>query len=84
MVVGDVKSKVDKIWEIFWTGGVTNPLSVIEQITYLLFIRGLDEAEAKREKEAVVLGLAHKRIFPEDKQYLRWGQFKNSTAESSR
>ena len=81
MVVGDVKSKVDKIWETFWTGGVTNPLSVIEQITYLLFIRGLDEVETKKEKEAVLLSIPHQRIFPEDKQYLRWGQFKDTDAE---
>lgn len=81
MITGEIKSKVDKIWETFWTGGVTNPLSVIEQITYLLFIRGLDEVETKKEKEAVVLGIPHKRIFPEDKQGLRWNQFKNTEAE---
>ncbi len=82
MITGEIKSKVDKIWETFWTGGVTNPLSVIEQITYLLFIRGLDEVETKREKEAVVLGIPHKPIFPVDKQRLRWGQFKNAEAET--
>lgn len=81
MVVGDVKSKVDKMWEIFWTGGVTNPLSVIEQITYLLFIKGLDEADARREKEAVVLGIPHRGIFQKDNQYLRWSQFKDFEAE---
>lgn len=82
MITGEIKSKVDKIWETFWTGGVTNPLSVIEQITYLLFIRGLDEVETKREKEAVVLGIPYKPIFPADKQRLRWGQFKNAEAET--
>lgn len=81
MITGEIKNKVDKIWETFWTGGVTNPLSVIEQITYLLFIRGLDEAEARKEKEAVLLGIPYKRIFPEDKQYLRWSKFKDFDAE---
>jgi len=81
MITGELKNKIDKIWEIFWTGGVTNPLSVIEQITYLLFIRGLDEADTKREKEAVVLGIEHKKIFPEDRQHLRWSKFKNFPAQ---
>lgn len=81
MVTGELKNKVDRIWETFWTGGITNPLSVIEQITYLLFIRGLDEVETKREKEALVLGVPHNPIFPEDKQHLRWGKFKSFEAE---
>lgn len=81
MITGEIKNKVDKIWETFWTGGVTNPLSVIEQITYLLFIRGLDEVENRKEKEAVLLGVPHKRVFPEDKQHIRWSKFKNAEAE---
>ena len=81
MVTGTVRNQVDRIWETFWTGGVTNPLSVIEQITYLLFIRGLDDLETRREKESVVLGVAFERVFPEDKQHLRWSQFKNFPAE---
>ena len=64
MLTGDIRNKVDRIWEVFWTGGVTNPLSVIEQITYLLFIRGLDDLETKKEKESQVLGIEFKRIFP--------------------
>ena len=81
MITGEIKNKVDKIWEVFWTGGITNPLSVIEQITYLLFIRGLDELETRKEKEAVVLGLGFDRIFPEDRQYMRWNQFRNFDAD---
>ena len=42
MITGELKSKIDKLWEMFWTGGLTNPLDVIEQITYLMFIRDLD------------------------------------------
>ena len=48
MITGELRSKVDKIWETFWTGGLTNPLEVIEQFTYLLFIKGLDEVETKK------------------------------------
>ena len=81
MVTGDLKNKVDKIWETFWTGGITNPLSVIEQITYLLFIRGLDDVETKKENEATVLGIDNNKIFPEDKQHLRWTKFKDIEAE---
>lgn len=81
MITGELKNKVDKIWEVFWTGGVTNPLAVIEQFTYLLFIRGLDDLENKRENEALLLGLDHKKTFPEDKHHLRWHQFKNFEAE---
>lgn len=49
MITGEVRNKVDKIWEVFWTGGITNPLEVIEQFTYLLFIKQLDETETIRE-----------------------------------
>ncbi|PDM39734.1 MULTISPECIES: class I SAM-dependent DNA methyltransferase [unclassified Geobacillus] len=80
MITGELKNKVDKIWETFWTGGITNPLTVIEQFTYLLFIKGLDEAETQREKEAALLGIEFERIFPEDKQHLRWSKFKNLEA----
>ncbi len=45
MITGEIKSKIDKIWEVFWTGGITNPLTVIEQFTYLLFIKGLDDKQ---------------------------------------
>jgi len=80
MITGELKNKVDKIWETFWTGGITNPLTVIEQFTYLLFIKSLDEAETQREQEAELLGIGFDRIFPEDKQHLRWSKFKNLEA----
>ena len=51
MITGELKNKVDKIWETFWTGGLTNPLEVIEQFTYLLFIKDLDEAEKALNSE---------------------------------
>ena len=80
MVTGELRSKVDKIWETFWTGGITNPLEVIEQFTYLLFIKGLDDVETTKENEAVFLGFEYDGMFPKDKQYLRWSKFKNVEA----
>lgn len=63
MITGELKNKIDSLWEIFWTGGLTNPLDVIEQMTYLMFIRDLDDADNLHAKEAVMLGLPHKSIF---------------------
>lgn len=80
MITGELKNKVDKIWETFWTGGLTNPLEVIEQFTYLLFIKDLDEAETIKENEASFLGVDFDRTFPEDKQCLRWSKFKDKEA----
>lgn len=77
MITGELKNKIDKIWETFWTGGITNPLDVIEQFTYLLFIKQLDEVEARREADAMILGFEPDRIFSEDEQEYRWSRFKN-------
>lgn len=63
MVTGELKNKIDSLWEIFWTGGLTNPLDVIEQMTYLMFIRDLDDMDNIREKESVMLGLPFQSIF---------------------
>lgn len=57
MITGELRNKIDKIWETFWTGGITNPLDVIEQFTYLLFIKQLDEVETTKENEANFLGV---------------------------
>ncbi|HEF7289792.1 TPA: SAM-dependent DNA methyltransferase [Bacillus cereus] len=81
MITGELRSKVDKLWEVFWTGGITNPLSVIEQFTYLLFIKGLDEVETTKENEAMFLGLEYEGTFQNDKQNLRWSKFKNLEAQ---
>lgn len=75
------KSIIDRIWTNFWEGGVTNPLTVIEQITYLLFIKGLDDIDVANEKNDNMLGIERKRIFDEKHQDLRWSIFKNYTAE---
>ena len=50
MITGELRSKVVKLWELFWTGGLTNPIDVIEQITYLMFVRDLDEMDNTRKK----------------------------------
>lgn len=63
MITGELKNKVDKIWEIFWTGGITNPLEVIEQFNYLLFIKQLDEVETRKERDANILGIPYEGFF---------------------
>ncbi|HAS47236.1 MAG TPA: N-6 DNA methylase [Microscillaceae bacterium] len=78
MITGELKSQVDKIWESFWTGGISNPLTVIEQFTYLLFIRRLDERQIAEEGKVSLLGgQLENPIFTEAQQALRWGHFKN-------
>lgn len=85
MLTGSIRSQIDQIWNAFWSGGVSNPLSVIEQITYLLFIKRLDDLQLVEEAKAQQLGkpLA-RRIFPEGRdpkgepyENLRWSRFKN-------
>ena len=80
MITGELKSKIDRIWETFWTGGITNPLEVIEQFTYLLFIKDLDDNETIEESNAELLGIPFEGMFPSDKQHLRWSKFKNEEA----
>lgn len=80
MITGELRSKVDKIWEIFWTGGITNPLSVIEQFTYLLFIKGLDEKQTDLEKNAEFLGIEVEKMFSDEQENLRWKNFKQLSA----
>ena len=63
MITGELKNKIDSLWEIFWTGGLTNPLDVIEQMTYLMFIHDLDDTDNLRAKEAAMLGLPYQSIF---------------------
>ncbi|MGN1072175.1 MAG: N-6 DNA methylase [Bradymonadia bacterium] len=63
MITGELKNKINSLWEIFWTGGITNPLDVVEQMTYLMFIRDLDDTDNLRAKESAMLGLSHKSIF---------------------
>ena len=76
----ETKSIIDRIWTNFWEGGVTNPLTVIEQITYLLFIKGLDDIEIRNEKDDVFLGITSNRIFDSEHQNCRWSVFKDYEA----
>ena len=86
MLTGEIRSQVDQIWNAFWTGGISNPLEVIEQITYLLFIRRLDELHTLEERKALRLKRPLERpIFPDgldprQRPYedLRWARFKNA------
>ncbi|MFC0184516.1 N-6 DNA methylase [Pseudarcicella hirudinis] len=82
MLTGEKRSQIDKIWNAFWTGGVSNPLTVIEQITYLLFIKRLDELQAAKELKANRLNKAIEApIFDETQQELRWSYFKDREAD---
>ena len=63
MITGELKNKIDGLWDVFAAGGLVNPLEVIEQITYLMFIRDLDDVDNKREKESAMLGLPYQSIF---------------------
>ena len=76
MITGEIKNKVDRMWEYFWTGGLTNPVDVIEQLTYLIFMKRLDQEEQRKEKEkklASIFGnIDEKFIFDEKHQDIRW------------
>ncbi len=83
MITGEIKSKIDKIWTDLWAGGVTNPLHVIEQLTYLMFIRSLDENDIRIEEfENSGVKVNKKRMFPQTDagQEMRWSRFKNREA----
>src|SRR5881628_2345162 len=84
MITGEIKNQIDRIWDAFWSGGISNPLEVIEQITYLLFLRRLDDLHTLEEnKSARLKKPIERRIFPEGKDAkgrsygdLRWSRFK--------
>lgn len=88
MLTGEIRSQVDRIWDAFWTGGISNPLEVIEQLTYLLFIKGLDETQTTAEARANLLGRPVEHpIFPPGPYNdtwayadLRWSRFKDFPA----
>ncbi len=80
MLTGALKNKVDSIWEMFWTGGITNPLDVVEQMTYLMFIHDLDETDAKRAKSSMMLELPYTSMFEGHDEY-KWSCFRDYPAE---
>lgn len=82
MVTGELKSKVDAVWMTLYTGGISNPLSVIEQLTYLLFIKRLDELQTLQERKAERTGKPiEESIFTADQDHLRWSRFKETAPE---
>ena len=90
MITGELKNKIDALWEIFWTGGLTNPLDVIEQMTYLMFIHDLDESDNLHARESAMLGLPYESIFAGevkigdrvvDGSQLKWSAFHDFPAQ---
>ena len=90
MITGELKNKIDSLWDIFWTGGITNPLDVVEQITYLMFIRDLDDMDNIHSRESVMLGIPHKSIFEGkfpfgsvevDGKTFKWSRFRDLPAD---
>ena len=79
MITGVIKNKVDKIWDDIFAGGISNPQTVIEQLTYLMFIRSLDEKELEQEEFDNMTGGQGDRIFPQSTvgQSMRWSRFKD-------
>lgn len=78
MLTGKIKNQIDQVWTMFWTGGVSNPISVIEQISYLLFIRRLDEIQRNEERKAQATGEPLENpIFTKREAALRWSNFKD-------
>ena len=89
MITGELKNKIDGLWDVFAAGGLVNPLDVIEQITYLMFIHDLDETDNLRAKEAAMLGLPYQSIFADkvqigertvDGRQLKWSVFRDLSA----
>lgn len=90
MITGELKNKIDSLWDIFAAGGLVNPLEVIEQITYLMFIHDLDDSDNMRAKESAMLGLPYQSIFAEevkigertiDGTQLKWSVFHDFSAD---
>ena len=82
MITGELKSRIDRIWDTMWSGGISNPLSVIEQLTYLLFIKRLDELHTRDEHKAARTGRPiEKPLFTARQDALRWSRFKELAPE---
>ena len=81
MITGELKNRIDSLWTEFWTGGITNPLTVIEQITFLMYSRLLDMQERKDEKRASISGQQHLGLFSKDDQNCRWETWRHYGAQ---
>jgi type I restriction enzyme M protein len=82
MVTGELKRRVEALWLEFWQGGITNPLTVIEQITFLMYARLLDINETRDENREKRSGKSFQRRFTDDQQHLRWSHFRHTPAEN--
>ena len=81
MITGEIRNQVDQVWDAFWSGGIANPLTVIEQITYLLFMKRLDELQTTKEHMANLSGQpAQNPTFSQEQSQLRWSGFKELEA----
>ena len=94
MITGEIKNRIDQIWDTFWTGGITNSITILEQMTYLFFMKMLDDAQRNKEANASVFGATvkdptfkegnwHNPETDKDIPYesLRWSVFKNMEPE---
>jgi type I restriction enzyme M protein len=79
MITGELRNKVDKIWLMFFSAGLVNPLDVIEQITYLMFVRDLDQTDNLRKKEGTMLGIPYTSLFV-GKEHLKWSVLRDKPA----
>jgi type I restriction enzyme M protein len=77
MITGELKSKIDKLWQEFWQGGIANPLTVVEQITFLMFARMIDIKETRNEKLEKRTNTKFKHSFSKDEQHLRWSNLRH-------
>ena len=83
MITGELKSKVDAIWDSIWSGGISNPMVVMEQLTYLLFIKRLDELHTLAEAKAQRTGQPiDQPVFAKNQDHLRWSRFREQAAET--
>lgn len=95
MITGEIKNQIDRIWDVFWTSGMTNPMNILEQMTYLFFLKMLDDKQRQEEANAAVWGnRLQNPVFPEgtwhnddndrDIPYndMRWSVFKNTGSEN--
>src|SRR3954468_16689898 len=82
MITGEIRSQIDAIWTSLWSGGISNPLSVIKQLSYLLFIKRLDELQTLKEAKAARTGKQiEDPIFTKKQDHLRWSRFKETAPE---
>jgi type I restriction enzyme M protein len=83
VIAGELRSKIDRVWDAFWSGGISNPLEVIEQITYLMFIRRLEDIQTAKDRRANRTGRpVENPVYTEDTQVLRWSRFSNEAPEN--